>query len=904
MTAGESGLLQTGVWLIPIILLVTIGGLYLFERYLENQTNKKLKGFRGELRRLTTEIKQLEAAVQFYSPDDPEPFGSHASILQSEFEEIKNRAFELEQQHISLNVQLREFSANRWRAMMSAPYYWFMIRQDVSRIALELEKVHQLVKEANRVEGVISNLSWQLALRVREVQQTHKQLSETLEKLKARSITGDTFENALQIEANIKATLSNIPSFFSQADQAVVLELGNVENSAPVYETLEQIQPTLEQLIADSASWTESYQQVNAKVAIMQQELKETNNTLSHLPNSIDATSVQQFYTGITVIADNLQATLSRLEIENIDQVIQETERVTKSVKETNQSLKRARRQSGTLDKLQVELSDGFRHVSMQLARLGAQTIFPIQWQQSDEKLVKLNRQANSLSPIGSPRSPEQVHQELELAYNLNSELKILISHCQQIEDHHNTLIELIKSPELNQIDKWLQNAQEISDQATDYAPENWPSADDVSTLSTAVDSLESKANRLVLTNHPTPIAENDIALRLKETQQLAEEITTQTKRLKNIKSRLAEIAESEKQGKEQLEAVQILLNQLDLIIKSNDFLTKVAEQELHRLLTDVQETHNLLLEPHRSVVEKKIRQIATLSTKIEVAANHWLSQLNQDIRSLMESLSASLTSLDEIANLNEPAVAAARRLLSSGQAAGVGVYVESSNYKSENLIPKFKQHSDYWQSCIAAQNALDDVKTPVLESFEQVKHSRYQAQAMLEDILSWLRTKRYWPPTSVSIEEERLEWDRIETEWTKIKETQQKAITLVQHLGRLSASYQTLGAKLRQKTERVTHEQKQAEEMEDEINEFRQFWQMQANTHSDNPAAKQEIEDLLTAIDSKMSNLQRDYQNGRLSYQQVIETMRTINRQIRFFQVALDEDHALDSTGNINQRR
>ena len=904
MSAGESGLLQTGVWLIPIILLVTIGGLYLFARYLESQTNKKLKSLRGELRRLTTEIKHLAVAAQFYSPDDPEPFGSHASILQSEFEEIKNRTIELEQQYISLHEQLRVFSANRWRSMMSAPFNWFMIRQEVNKITFGLKQANQLVKEANRVEEAISNLSWQLALRVREVQQTHKQLSETLEKLKARNIKGDTFENALQVEADIHTTLANIPAFFSQADQATVLELGNVENSAPVYETLEQTQPILEQLIIDSNSWIESYQQVNAKVAIMQQEIKETNNTLGHLPNVIDATSVQQFYTGIKVIADNLQATLSRLEIENIGQVIQETERVTKSVQETNQSLKRARRQAGTLDKLQVDLSDGFRHISVQLARLGAKTIFPIQWQQSDEKLVQLNRQANSLIPPGSPRSPEQVSQDLELAYKLNSELKILMSNCQQIEDYHTALFDLINSPELTQIDKWLQNAQMISDQAADYAPENWPRADEVGTLAAVVDSLRSKASRLVLTEHSTHIAENDIALRLNETRQFAEDIAVQSKRLKNIKTRLDEMVESEKQGKEQLEALQMLLNQLDLIVKSNDFLTKVAKQESQRLLADVQETYNLLLEQHRSVVEKKIRQVASLTTKIEVAANHWLSQLNQDIRSHMESLSASLTSLDEITNLNEPAVAEARRLLSSGQAAGVGVYTERSNYKLENLIPKIKQHSDYWQSCVAAQNALDDVKIPVIESFEQTKHSRTLTQTVLEDIISWLRAKRYWPPTSVSIEEERLEWNRIETEWTQIKETQQKAIALVQHLGRLSASYQTLETKLRQKTERVSHEQNQAEDLEEEINEFRQFWQLQANSQSDNPAVRQEIEDLLSTIDSKMANLQRDYQSGRLSYQQVIEAMRTINRQIRFFQVALDEDHALDSSGNIKRRR
>ena len=132
-TAGAN-FWQTGVWLIPFILLAIVAGLYLLSRYMGNRTQEDLKGLRAEMRRLHSNRKELEYIAQAYSPDDPEPYGSRIERLLQGLAQIERRAMRLEQRLVHSQESAHGLVSDRWRATMGAIFLWPPLRKDIAQL--------------------------------------------------------------------------------------------------------------------------------------------------------------------------------------------------------------------------------------------------------------------------------------------------------------------------------------------------------------------------------------------------------------------------------------------------------------------------------------------------------------------------------------------------------------------------------------------------------------------------------------------------------------------------------------------------------------------------------------------------------------------------------------------------
>ena len=93
-------------------------------------------------------------------------------------------------------------------------------------------------------------------------------------------------------------------------------------------------------------------------------------------------------------------------------------------------------------------------------------------------------------------------------------------------------------------------------------------------------------------------------------------------------------------------------------------------------------------------------------------------------------------------------------------------------------------------------------------------------------------------------------------------------------------------------------------EQLEDEINDLTGPWRQMLDTYRDNPTASREIRDLLDDLREQMQNIKSDYLNSSLDYDDVLDQLKIAQRRIRFYQVALDDEHAIDSSGRITRRR
>ncbi|MBN1145654.1 MAG: hypothetical protein JXA78_00250 [Anaerolineales bacterium] len=904
MGAAGTNFWQSGVLLIPIILLAIVAGLYLLSRYLENRTQGDLKGLRSELRRLYSRRKEFEYIVQAYSPDDPEPFGSRLERLLEQLAQVERQAMRLEQQLVRLQEGAHALSSNRWRATMGALFLWPPLRRGVAQTQDELQAAWQNLEQVGESAEDLSGIGWQVALQSRQARQVHEQATQLLEGLRARKLQGEVIEAAIRQSRQIGAALAEIPGYFLESEQQSFLEQVDIDGAARAYDVLEETQPALERLWEQAQAWDRNQQATRKQVEAMQRALDEARRTLENLPLDLEAAPIKKQLEGLQIVAQNLDATMSRLEIDSIELVAQEAKRITQVAQEVSAQLKRARRELAALEGVLDEIAEGFEKLPLRFAVLRAKSIHPIEWTHSFDRLAALNRQAGALVQGKRTRTPEQVQQELETVAALRTGLRELSLHYEQVETAHTRLLALLEGPDFKQLGDWLPQARRLVEQAQAYTSENWPRKQAIAELPGKIEAMEKIYQRLAPANRAQPIGETEIVQRLDEAQKLSQDFQEAKTHLEQVQARLAEIQSAEKQAREKLETAQATLNQLAFIIRSNTFLAEIAASEANRLQNELQGLLGELGQRQRGSIEKKASQVEALVARIEQAANQWLSQLGQENQAAVKDLSAILADLDSIASLDEPAIAQAQRLLGSSQAADLGKARGKARAQLGELVQEFKSHSDFWQASAAAIHALQDVQGPVLDSYEQAYASREQSVELLTEVVSRLRQLRGWPPTSVSMQAEQSELEQIDAQWEALKARPVKALSLVQQLGNLSTRYQALGGKIVQSAERADRELDEIARMEEQIGELAQSWQGLLYELRDNPLASQEINKLLKSIERELGQIERDYKKGARDYNQVLQEMNAVYRNTRHFKVALDENRSIDAEGRVKTRR
>ncbi len=905
MGPEETSILQSGVWLIPLFLLATIFGLYLLVRYWQSKTQTDVKQLRSELRNLDTTFRQSVLAAQMHSKDDPEPYGSRAAALHAHLAHTEGQIDALQRQYIALQEQIRWLSFNNWQAMVGAPYYWYQLRRDIAAFWAEMTQTQQSLQTASQFEYALNQVGWEVALKARQARQTQLQAKQLMDGLRSRGMQGQAIETAGRLEQQAMANLARVPAHFFDEDETGVLDQADKNGITSAYENVEAAQQDLGQVLAQAQAWERQYDETSQQLATMQRTLASVESLLANSPAALDIAPLRTQFGQLQVIAQNLQATLGRLEIESIPAVLQETAHVTQIAEEMGGQLQKAYADLAAMEKAQVELQAGLKQISMQCAALGTQTNSPIVWGQTTTMLSDLNRQASAIGSATLLRDPLKLEQDLVRLNKLNERQRSLAGHCEQIEVQHTELVRLLESPELSQVHTWLKSAHQLTARVKQYAPENWSRTDAVASLPDELGDLEKDAQRLVPSTGSQSIPEAEVTQRLDETRKLAEACQKLQKRATNIQARLAGIQKDEKQAHEQLVGAQAALTQVAYVVSSNSFLSKAVAQELKRLQDEVQAVLKDLADRQRGNVEKKARQASALVARAEQAINNWLDQINQGIQACIQQLSTSLTALDAIAPLDdEPAVAEARRQLAASQAHGVSGFSAKSRFSLEAAIAEFKPRSTYWQSCQAAANALQDAGGAVLESYQQAKESREAAQQSLSETTAWLRQWRDWPPTSVTMDDERKEMENLDSQWGMLKSSHLKAIQLVQQLATLAGKYQALAEKTQHNTDRATQEMAQVEDMENELNELAQQWENQSYAYRDEPQVSQEIRALLDEIDHEMEQLRRQYKRRARDYNQIVGQLKSLQRKVRYYQVALDADHAIDATGNVHRRR
>jgi DNA repair exonuclease SbcCD ATPase subunit len=900
MNTGELTFWNSGVWLIPLFLFATVGGLYLLVRYWRNKTTQDLKNLRSGLRDAHTKRGQMALALRNYSGEQREPFASRLGALNSSLAQIDQSLADLERRHVEIHERMRHLAANQWQATVGAPFFWYSLRRDVAGLRQDLASLQTFQDSTTAQVEELSGLGWQIANQASQIQTTYSQAKESLDFLRSKNVHGDAFESAARQEAQARAALAQIPAYFFSNEQTLVLERAEPDAIARSHAVLNEIQPVVEELNLELEAWEKRYAQAVEQANAMRQRLDQVEQMLENAPSGLNLSPQRSRLEQMNVISENLQATLTRLELESLEEEYAETQRLDQAAQEIGEQIQQARQQRDDLERVLDELSQGLKELSTQFADLGTSQVHPVVWGESRIKLTHLSRQASAIGSIHKQRTPQQISSDLESATRLNQQQKELSQHCQHIGQQHQQLLETIHSPEMQKAPEWITNVEKLVEKTQAYAPENWPRADAVAKLPEHLQYLAQGLKLLVSGNPAESIPEKELDQRLEDTRELESYYRELRQRVQNIQKRLAEIQRIEKASAEKLASAKAALNQTALLVRSNALLAEEAGAEIERLQSRIDQLSRELDQPEQSALERKAQAANALLARIEQAGLKWLGKLNQALEEQRQALASKLTQADAVAPLDEPSVAEARRLLAAGQMFSNQPSQENQPIDFGQLVLELKRRSEYWQKCSAARMALQDSVDPLLEMYEAVSHNRRVAKEQFNEVAAWLRSARHWPPTSASLQSEEQELAQIEEQWQAIKQGQHKAMSLVAQLGTLDSRYQTMAGNVRRTAERAGEEMDRVEKIEAELDEVLQLWHAQGQTHLDNRTAREEIRRLMDGIQDEWEGIKRQYRQDALSYNQVLQNLQALLRKVRLTQVPIDESHVLDVNGRV----
>jgi hypothetical protein len=799
MSEGVPTLTSPSIWVISTVLLLVIGGIFILLYYLQKRTQKRLQIIRGKIRKLQTECKSFGHKITSYSPYDPEPYKTREIELEYEFKHTSKMVDNLEQKYVTIKENSSKASNPFGVLFRILPIGWLGLQRELNQLEVGMEKVKAGLLKIKEEQEAITNLSWQLALRSREVKKKYTSLVNILNKLNDWHVHGDSFEDAMKFEAVINESIAKIPDIYFQADQKRIVEISDKEQNAIVFEIIENIEPLAIKKLAQANKWLDDYRRLNSKIAIMQRSLRELTQTTETISANLDWSSNQHYISGLNVIVQNLQATLSRLELESSQQVEEEVERVTKSILETEQTITHTRRQMIAFEKIRDNLNRSIRKSSSAITKLSEETNFPIQWSISKEGLIQINRQIYHLNRNGNRYTPEKLTEDLTLITNLEKKAAVLEKKCQEIENTHSRIIELMKEHDLANISAWLEKAKRIMKQAYEYDPKNWSKHDEISLVAKRLQTIESQIKESGLLFPSNPIREEDISARLEKIEKIAYVITINKEHVEQIRKHLIQLQKNETKLKERLEEIQMVINQIEFVVYNNEFLSKIARKTLKTLQKDINELANSISLRKKGTVEQKNNQAIAFEDEVTASTLKWLTQIKRETQNTIHEISIVISELEEIASIDDYSIENAHSILEKERKKRDSDNIEKDNHDLLDLGYLLKNNSDLFQSFISAQHALSDIANPVLESYDQLIAYREETDQLRLQTISYLQAEQNQQTNILSFNKAQRDWQQTEESLLQLLKTPQRVISFIQQTGELSARYQRISNQFQQ---------------------------------------------------------------------------------------------------------
>lgn len=891
---------ETGFWLLPLLLVATLAALILFTRHWRKATQTSLTQLRAQLRQLETSHKGLLQQASRFPADSSEPYKQPAQLIHSMLDSLEGELADFKNGYIALQDKLHELNQNRFRTLVAAPFLWNELYQATNHLIQQTGAINSHQLEAQKKLDELEQIPVQVASHARMAHQLQATLQDRLNELDTNHVHGAAMDAAFEESKNWEAAFKELPAFYLDSDESDLLQQATLPLTTQTYNLALRAQPALRTLDAQVEEWQNQRQEAIRQVGLLHSVLEGLKRLFSEMPGALNLTNLQAQFEQLQVIAQNLEATLGRLEIESIPNLIDETLRQQQLAAEMERELRQARQQLGSLNKTLPDLDEALNQLRKEYDRLAASPVHPLRWEASWSLLDEQHQKTAALMQQTPPYTPKQVRENLEAATQLHVEVKLLDQRTRTLAEQHAELLSLLDSPELSQDQRWIEGARSLVDKIAVYDPVNWPRLDGTSHLQADLQEFTERLQLLIKDKGKKSLSEEEVTRRVEDARQLSASCTELRARVIKIQSRLDDILALEQQSRQQLDEASRTIAQITALERSNSALSKIVHSDLGRLQSSLEQAQMELEQRYRGSIEKKVRVTETFYSRLEQSIQQWQAHFEKELEGIKLALAEQLTSLQNIAELDEPAVEAAKQLLASPAAHSTGKSGSGYEGSQSEIVLHLKRSSEFWQSCQAARSALSDVAQPVVELFQEASRHRTNARQMLSSQPVYMEGSKNWSPGSNNLESETQEFARLEGTWNALRSQPMRAMALVNQLGKLAARYEGLADRIQQASEKATQAQSQLAQLGADLDELAGKWENLWQAYRDNPATTEEIRKLLADIDGERDLLQRQLRQGERSHGEVLHALQQLQRRARLTQVMIDEQTALDINGRV----
>jgi hypothetical protein len=257
------GLNESLLWilvLLPLIVILLAGGLYLLIRYWQGATKTGLKQIRTELRSLQTQVDETRSELNTYSVDDPEPYGSQVVSILREIEFVEDKLKELYNDYVGIHENIHRISWENLKSAVRMPYHWYFLHQEAGRLDLACEEMEQKIDQSLDSIQSMNHQAWDTAKRARQSMQNIQAAMRILGDLRAANLVDSNLDQTFLETQNWEQRLNNeVPMYFISADETTVLEKTDKNTVASVHSILDEAEPAMNNILERAQNWTKQF---------------------------------------------------------------------------------------------------------------------------------------------------------------------------------------------------------------------------------------------------------------------------------------------------------------------------------------------------------------------------------------------------------------------------------------------------------------------------------------------------------------------------------------------------------------------------------------------------------------------------------------------------------------------
>jgi len=817
------------------------------------------------------------------NPLHRQPYTDLAVELNKKIARILQDAQALERRWDELNDAHNTVPISRVQAIVDTVPGAYRNARVAAAMWQQRDRIQRQVVEAQLLSKRIETLPGEIHSQTRQAGEGIIQLEGLLKTLHEAGLHGKQVEAADDALLRMQQGWMRIPEDFTAA-QPPDAQLGEVrETTSAVYTVLNDIQPVLDEWLPLAQTWDMQYKRT---VDSYEELRKAATNFRTALDTPPPGLVVDVYISELDKVRSTAKALNARLQeplVEDLRALERDTAHLVKVVVDTAGRYDKATLQVAELDRALLELEAQLKAANTRMSEPEKLQVYPLNWDVSRPVLTALEEKSAALGGRDKKRAPEKVSQALTKTNALLAEGKEFSAGIEQVIARHHELLSMLGTGAVASGAAFTAEAAALARTVQAYDPNNWASQDNLASLPKEVAQMENLQRLLTATEQPVAVKESLLNARLEEARKLVELHTSLRARFDRVQKRLDEVQQIEEDTQDELERATTTVENLSLLLKDNSFLKDASAVELNRTRDEIARIQKELSTPAQGTVERKASRANTLLDNLTRSSNAWLEILAADLQTHTRKLNETLAALDQVASLDDRAVADARALLNR---VGTAPTNRKTNLTFMDAAAELKRWNNDWQACSATARALETLATPVLDAAKEADQARKTAKAAFQSAGKLASGRRDWPPTRQSLADEVKIFQGLESRLDGLRSRRISSGALVRELGQIYHELDLLDDRVITAARMAESEQKEAAELEREVETLQRRWLAVEQRYPGQADLDLEIKDLVSQADQRLAQLKTQYKRGGLDYDQVLSGLReqvTLLRAARF---------------------